>query len=959
MPASVIAKQNDTRVAMIADARWFPFSGEGPNECATAVLADDKSVFVAIRMGAGDYAPGSGYANDTTQHTSFIGPGYYDYYGTVSRDEGLTWSPLLPMGAGSASPTLLRVGRFLVLSGGRHCNSASGSDVSLWFNADGMATSWEHYSLSYRHNLGALNASEKFTSGVNTSCRSETSAYTSMSLISPESFSVHYDGPGGKYAINVTISDVRTTSTAPTEVLDKQGNSISLPGCYVDSRSARQLREHVVCVAGEGPCATLTREYCGSQCKALGYPLAGVEASHECSCGHALTSPTKIAPVSECNETCTGHYKNESCGGFLRLWVFDSSSVGPPPPLPPTPHPSPQPSPPKPPAPPSSTTITGLARLGGEKCPVCPSPNRFIAEGGACCCDASRHAFWCTGEQSPLIVFLASPVDVDQVPVAATCRIDPYSGGSIHVAKGTDPNATGTSLNYVTFPATVLNSTAVSCVPPAVTASGPGLLRFSLDNQTWEGETGVDGVPIEYFDIIQMAFDRRPYVSETTGHLLVRTHPMLCENGFTVVNATTASGQSLFAGLKAISGDRPVPFDLSSLPATAHEDVVIQILISGNNLSATKPLRFIRSKSPIASAVQIDQSTKSLLIDNEPFLGSGYVYNGYSPAQLLELAGRLPALVKRGINVGVMKTLPSANATVQRVVLDAAAGSGFKVVWPLPVTGPLSVGQRELVRRLMREKAVLGYWLCDDCCSRSHADIRALALAYTDLKTVDPFHATFGSVNCDSTWLFGEAPSSVSGRTVSQLSLDVPALVNYGDRRGHVSGVGADWRDTDYFRHRVWASPIASMPGLEGRETSTIAAVAAAMWMGVAVAESCMSIAWAGPEHNPSWDDGIAQYQRQRQAFNPHTLGAFGNTRLSVVIAPPANQTIRGRAWYHALTQQARVILVNSAGGQDDIVSTPFSASVVQTFNPRLIFSSFNSTIATDSALMLELGPMM
>lgn len=89
-------------------------------------------------------------------------------------------------------------------------------------------------------------------------------------------------------------------------------------------------------------------------------------------------------------------------------------------------------------------------------------------------------------------------------------------------------------------------------MPPAVTVSGPGLLRFSLDNQTWEGVTGVDGVPIEYFDIIKMIFDRRPYVSETTGHLLGHTHLMLCENGFTIVNVATASGQNLFAKLKDV-----------------------------------------------------------------------------------------------------------------------------------------------------------------------------------------------------------------------------------------------------------------------------------------------------------------------------------------------------------------------------------------------------------------------
>lgn len=240
------------------------------------------------------------------------------------------------------------------------------------------------------------------------------------------------------------------------------------------------------------------------------------------------------------------------------------------------------------------------------------------------------------------------------------------------------------------------------------------------------------------------------------------------------------------------------------------------------------------------------------------------------------------------------------------------------------------MGQREVVQRLMREKAVLSYWLCDDCCSRSHSDICALAHAYNDLKTLDPFHTTFGSVNCDSTWLFGEAPSTVSGQMTSQLSLDMPALVGYGDRLHHMSGVGADCRDTDYFQHRIWASPIASMPGLDGAKTNTSAAVAAIMWMGVLATEICFTIACAGPVHNPSWDEGIARYQCLRHAFNLHTLGAFGNTSLSVVVAPSANQTIRGRAWYHAMTQHARrtrALIWRPGRPEDDSLNTILGVS--------------------------------
>jgi hypothetical protein len=77
---------------------------------------------------------------------------------------------------------------------------------------------------------------------------------------------------------------------------------------------------------------------------------------------------------------------------------------------------------------------------------------------------------------------------------APTCRIDPYHGGSIFIAKGQNVNASDTTLNYVTFPATVHNDTHASCTPPPVLVNGPGLLRLSVDNATWLGISGAKNV---------------------------------------------------------------------------------------------------------------------------------------------------------------------------------------------------------------------------------------------------------------------------------------------------------------------------------------------------------------------------------------------------------------------------------------------------------------------------------
>ena len=136
------------------------------------------------------------------------------------------------------------------------------------------------------------------------------------------------------------------------------GATSRAPRCLVDSREHRQL-SHQVCLA-TGPCASLTVEWCASQCRGLNYSLAGVEASHQCACGDVLATPTAIAPASDCNETCTGN-ATELCGGNLRVWVVDATSA---------------PLPPPPPAPPASDPRFipngRVLRTGGYSCqPYC------------------------------------------------------------------------------------------------------------------------------------------------------------------------------------------------------------------------------------------------------------------------------------------------------------------------------------------------------------------------------------------------------------------------------------------------------------------------------------------------------------------------------------------------------------------------------------------------------------
>lgn len=126
-------------------------------------------------------------------------------------------------------------------------------------------------------------------------------------------------------------------------------------GCFVDDRANRQMRfcptqATPSACAAQGIVPTLTREWCESGCGEIGKSLAGVEAGHACFCDDELATPSAAAPQAECDDPCIAN-ASETCGGNLRMQVWQVPK-GPYPPAPPRPAPpSPRPPPPPPPAP--------------------------------------------------------------------------------------------------------------------------------------------------------------------------------------------------------------------------------------------------------------------------------------------------------------------------------------------------------------------------------------------------------------------------------------------------------------------------------------------------------------------------------------------------------------------------------------------------------------------------------
>lgn len=95
-------------------------------------------------------------------------------------------------------------------------------------------------------------------------------------------------------------------------------------GCYEDFGASRQMR-YQQCE----PCASLSLKWCADTCASKGYPLAGVEAGHQCFCDSEVANATAKVADAQCDTACNGN-DAERCGGYFRVWVYNSSAPQPP-----------------------------------------------------------------------------------------------------------------------------------------------------------------------------------------------------------------------------------------------------------------------------------------------------------------------------------------------------------------------------------------------------------------------------------------------------------------------------------------------------------------------------------------------------------------------------------------------------------------------------------------------------
>ena len=126
-----------------------------------------------------------------------------------------------------------------------------------------------------------------------------------------------------------------------------------------------------------------------------------------------------------------------------------------------------------------------------------------------------------------------------------------------------------------------------------------------------------------------VAISRRPYITETTGELLVQLDPALTAGKPLQITADLpCAGASWNWTLATEPGidQYTLPFSLSPLPKLLNNDMNITV---AGAVSGTLRRRFQRAwKSNSTNTAQVDHTTRGLLVDGEPWALMGwYIYN--------------------------------------------------------------------------------------------------------------------------------------------------------------------------------------------------------------------------------------------------------------------------------------------------------------------------------------------
>lgn len=301
--------------------------------------------------------------------------------------------------------------------------------------------------------------------------------------------------------------------------------------------------------------------------------------------------------------------------------------------------------------------------------------------------------------------------------------------------------------------------------PGVVSNPGPGLLRIVAGNQS------TTYVQVTYYESVAVAFGLRPYITESFGSLLLLPDPSVLKTA----HASDRVPASVTLHLPFASPphnvvewtdskllrepEQVLRFSLQALPATVNQDVEITTCLpSGRNI--TKWRRLMRAPPlPAGSSVlpvQVDHTTKSLLVDGRPHAGVGFYLDGvgHEHGGFHNITDYLVhSSAPNRVNHGMIYRLHTFPAAEQLWVLDQVAAVGFKVMYEVTSQmddcgDPAHVSKagvpatcfnesksadltalRNAVDLVKGHPAILGFYICDDCKSAptlvpSHAPVR-------------------------------------------------------------------------------------------------------------------------------------------------------------------------------------------------------------------------------------------
>jgi hypothetical protein len=268
-----------------------------------------------------------------------------------------------------------------------------------------------------------------------------------------------------------------------------------------------------------------------------------------------------------------------------------------------------------------------------------------------------------------------------------------------------------------------------------------------------------------------------------------------------------------------------VPFNLTELPETLVGTLNISITCK-SGIRLNKYREFQRYPPPHSDGVvvsQVDHSRAGLLVAGEPWIGLGWYYStldqgiyepGYGPDRevIAELARAGVTQLMIYSFVDEVTGGEGPNITERRLILDQCEAVGIKVMVQMTALIDAVVGNNgddpapkpgrnsskdwaalsSTVAELKEHPAVLGWYLCDDCCESMEFNTVLMRQAYLDVKFLDPYHVTIGAIDCGDTWMFSDGEMGPGVSDTGRLSLDLPMIENYNtDLRAHATAIAA------------------------------------------------------------------------------------------------------------------------------------------------------------------------